>query len=293
MESICETILSEAAKRSNSKLSSITLAFLASHRQTEMDTDDKCSRSVTEPIQKTLRRTVLVISQSPSSNTEPRSAKCAKPHDILIPLIQKAHGIVVKTVSWRCLVDQSFFYEEEECDTAMPMPSHRAAAVSAVRAKDIESLRKLLRMTKGEDYEDTRTKEISSRLLLTRCRSKFGDSLLHMACRWGHTEVVQFLLEQGMPIRLIDDSGRTPLHDACWTSVPQFGIVQRLISVAPELLLVQDQRGHTPLQFIRPEHASQWNAFLFRHRHLLRPLHEAFVHHSESNPSISSSSSRC
>jgi ankyrin repeat protein len=293
MDGTSESMLSQAAKRSNSKLSSITQAFLASHHQRDMVNNDKYSRTATRPIEKTLQRTVLVISQSPSSNVEPSSEKCAKPHDILIPLIRKAHGIAVKNVSWRYLVDQAFFFEEEVCDTAKPTPSDHAAAVSAVRAKDIESLRKLLQMTRGQENKDTSAQEVSSGLLLTRCRSKFGDSLLHMACRWGHAEVVQFLLEQGMPIRLIDDSGRTPLHDACWTSVPQFTIVERLISVAPELLLIQDQRGHTPLQFIRPEHAPQWNSFLFRHRQLLRPLHEAFFHNPASNPSIVSSSSRC
>jgi hypothetical protein len=259
------------------KLSSITQAFLSHHQI--MVNNDECTATSTAAIPirttaKNLRRTVVVINQSPvqvvPSGT---STKCAKPHDILIPLIRKAHGIQVQTVSWRCLADKSFF---EVCDNPTGgSSSYHAVAVNAVRAKDVESLRQLL--LEGD--------EEGSSALLTKCRSKFGDSLLHMACRWGHLEVVQFLLEQGMPTRLVDDIGRTPLHDACWTSVPQFSIVERLIQEAPELLLVQDHRGHTPLQFIRPEHASQWNSFLHQHQQLLRPTHGAF--HCDTAPSSS------
>merc|ERR1712232_101050 len=50
--------------------------------------------------------------------------------------------------------------------------------------------------------------------------NRFGESLLHVACRRGHFDMVKFLvLEVGVSAsNIMDDYDRTPLHDACWTS---------------------------------------------------------------------------
>merc|ERR1712183_78962 len=56
-----------------------------------------------------------------------------------------------------------------------------------------------------------------------RCANRFGESLLHLACRRGRTDMVRFLVvEMGSPPRdvleTMDDCHKTPLHDACWTA---------------------------------------------------------------------------
>jgi hypothetical protein len=49
------------------------------------------------------------------------------------------------------------------------------------------------------------------------CCNRYGESLLHMACRRGFEEIVTFLTQgAGVEIRITDDCGRTPLHDALW-----------------------------------------------------------------------------
>ena len=48
-----------------------------------------------------------------------------------------------------------------------------------------------------------------------------------------------------------DDLGRAPLHDACWSSKPDFALVDALVAAAPAAaaLFRRDSRGHAPLNF--------------------------------------------
>jgi hypothetical protein len=47
---------------------------------------------------------------------------------------------------------------------------------------------------------------------------------------------------------------RTPLHDVCWTTEPNYDLVDMLIRIAPEHLLLEDVRRFTPFDYVRPEH---------------------------------------
>ena len=38
---------------------------------------------------------------------------------------------------------------------------------------------------------------------------------LHDACRRGHIEIVEYLVEHGANVNVSDNDGITPLHDAC------------------------------------------------------------------------------
>merc|ERR1739844_573061 len=77
--------------------------------------------------------------------------------------------------------------------------------ITAVREKDITTLRKMHQQG-----------------LTLQCCNRFGESIIHMACRRGLFEVVKFLVEEaGLSILLRDDYGRTPLHDAFWTPKPE------------------------------------------------------------------------
>ena len=104
------------------------------------------------------------------------------------------------------------------------------------------------------------------------CCNRFGESLLHMACRRGYTEIVRFMIEEaGVSLWIHDDFGRTPLHYSCWTPEPNLELLDLLVSKAPSLLLCSDVRGHMPMNYVRKEHWDQWVTFLKERRPLLAP----------------------
>jgi len=121
--------------------------------------------------------------------------------------------------------------------------------VSAIQNSDISALRKLQK-DDGQTYQS--------------CCNRFGESVTHMACRRGLASVVSFLLTEGNvnSIRICDDYGRTPMHDAIWCMAPNFEIMDMLIAKDPMLLLVTDKRGFTPFQYAKREDWSLWLHFL-------------------------------
>lgn len=54
-----------------------------------------------------------------------------------------------------------------------------------------------------------------------------GDTALHLACLYGHTDVARTLLEAGHGAAVLDDNGGTPLHDAAASG--HLDIVQLLL----------------------------------------------------------------
>ena len=126
-------------------------------------------------------------------------------------------------------------------------------AIAAVRSCDIDSLRSI--------HESGRS---------LRCCNRFGESLLHVACRRSTPEIVEFLLhEAGVCPRIRDDYGRTPLHDAVWRAHPEVNIVELILNVEPRLAFVEDVRGHKPFQYARREHWGRWREFLCENRELI------------------------
>ena len=75
-------------------------------------------------------------------------------------------------------------------------------------------------------------------------------------------------------VRMRDDGGRTPLHDACWNPTPQLKICQSIIERDPSLLLVADRRGCTAFQYARQEHWKVWRKFLFENKDCLLKLNQ-------------------
>jgi ankyrin repeat protein len=92
--------------------------------------------------------------------------------------------------------------------------------------------------------------------------NRFGESVMHLACRRGSTAVVRCLIERGGSLEVVDDFGRTPMHDACWTAEPCFELVTFLVSRNHRMLLHLDRRGSSPLCYVRKEHHGVWCAFL-------------------------------
>lgn len=144
------------------------------------------------------------------------------------------------------LRDQAFF----SAPTDEEISAYCNDVLTAVRTRDIKKLREL---------------HATGRPL--KCSNQFGESLLHLACRRSFGDVASFLVkEAGVTVRVRDDYGRTPLHDACWTCEPNFELLELIIKECPELLFVRDRRGHMPLEYARREH---WSAYVefFSQRH--------------------------
>lgn len=156
---------------------------------------------------------------------------------------------IIKVATQR-LSHESYFltYTEEQAE------AYNNEKVFAVQGDDVESLRALHHS--GE---------------IMQTSNRFGESLLHTSCRRGFVDIVRFFInEAGVSPRVRDDMGRTPMHDACWSSSPpNHDIMKLLITSAPELLLSKDRRGHSPFDYARREYWPHWVAFLNEHRQLI------------------------
>jgi ankyrin repeat protein len=129
----------------------------------------------------------------------------------------------------------------------------------------------VLKAIRTGDIEELRRFHESGRPL--KCSNKFGESLLHLACRRALVPVVDFLLnEAGVTVQVVDDMGRSPLHDAFWTCEPNFELVDLILNQCPDLLFVKDKRGHSPLNYARREHWGKWTEYLQSRSAILEPV---------------------
>ena len=136
---------------------------------------------------------------------------------------------------------KEFFKEPTEHDFS----SYQDDIISAFRERDI-----------------TKLKQIKEEGRSLQCCNRFGESLIHMACRRGFDDIVSFLLDEGVSLRVKDDFGRTPLVDAFWTAQPNQELVKLMILCEPSLLFISDKRGHTPLDYTRKNDWEAWVEFL-------------------------------
>eukprot|EP00565_Helicotheca_tamesis_P009317 CAMPEP_0185734930 /NCGR_PEP_ID=MMETSP1171-20130828/23865_1 /TAXON_ID=374046 /ORGANISM="Helicotheca tamensis, Strain CCMP826" /LENGTH=425 /DNA_ID=CAMNT_0028405063 /DNA_START=155 /DNA_END=1432 /DNA_ORIENTATION=+ len=170
------------------------------------------------------------------------------PHEFLKRIVESS-GYSSKSLPG--LSVESYFIEH----TSEQIEAYDNRITTAVRAEDVETLKQIY--TEGRPLQ---------------CSNRFGESIVHMACRRGSAKVLRFLLEVGNVSGLVrDDFGRTPMHDACWTREPDFEIVKMLTDRWPDLFLVSDKRGHTPLQYVRRDHWGKWCHFLTEYRDRLAP----------------------
>jgi len=135
--------------------------------------------------------------------------------------------------------------------------TYSTSAAKAVKKGDFSRLVQL--------YEDNPT-------IIDGCNEQ-GESLLHLACRSGNLQIVQFLLDKAptSAVRVQDKVGRTVLHEAVWTSKPNYDLILALLTKAPELLVVVDDRGFTALNYIPKTCWDDWNEFLEEQYKMLQP----------------------
>lgn len=126
------------------------------------------------------------------------------------------------------------------------LASYELDIIQAVRKNDIEYLRAA--RDNGKSLQ---------------CCNVFGESICHLACRRSSVDLVSYLVTEGkVSLNVRDDYGRTPLHDACWKMDPNFELVDLILDLEPELLLIADKRGHSPLDYCRREHWGAWVIYL-------------------------------
>jgi len=94
--------------------------------------------------------------------------------------------------------------------------------------------------------------------------NQFGENLLHLACRMGiHLEIIEFLIEDAhVKLNVRDRFGRTPLHNACMSALPQFHNINYVISQQPRMVLFEDDTGKIPFDLIPPRCFERWTRFL-------------------------------
>jgi hypothetical protein len=145
----------------------------------------------------------------------------------------------------------AFFQDPDEDQ----LDAYNFTTVRAVREKDLVKLRELLK--EGQNFN--------------AC-NRNGETLLHLACRRGDVETVEFLVrEAGVPTEARDSLGRTVFHDACWRPEPDFPLMDCLIGVvSPLLLIAEDRRGHSPFDYSRQENWPAWNVFLSKRKDLIK-----------------------
>ena len=133
--------------------------------------------------------------------------------------------------------------------------AYDADVLKAIRDSDLETLQKF---------------HLAGRPL--KCSNRFGESLLHLACRKSLSKVVQFLVyEAKVPLNVRDDMGRSPLHDAFWSPTVNTELVDLIVTKCPDLLLLADKRGHTPLNYARKHHWAEWNQYLESRKDMICP----------------------
>jgi hypothetical protein len=172
------------------------------------------------------------------------------PVDVAFQLFQE-NGYNMTVEDHEQLVQQLPFRKP----TSKMVQEYKPDKISLVRKMDMKGVRAL--HGQGESFD--------------AC-NRFGESLIHMACRRGCKEMVEFLVNEAkVSIFVRDDYGRTMLHDAFWTAEPNFALAAFLIKEAPEFLCVKDVRGHTPLNYVRKGDWSSWCNFLIQNKELLVP----------------------
>lgn len=96
----------------------------------------------------------------------------------------------------------------------------------------------------------------------------FGESIIHMACRRGNYQLLKTFSDGGCSVQVSDDFGRTPLHDACWTSEPCFKSIELVLDKDIRLFNILDCRGFTPLNYVKKENWSKWIEFFNTKKHI-------------------------
>ena len=176
----------------------------------------------------------------------PDPSQNVDPDVFLAQLLQAQYGFTLKTKAALDMEDGFFPEITDEQITAYNMK-----LVVACRENDVDTVKSLVEKDGME----------------ADCCNRFGESLLHMACRRGFKEMVQyFLTDAKLDVRIRDDVGERPCMTHAGMLRAQPEILKWLIEKDPSLLLISDKRGSTPFQYARPQDWPIWRQFLLDNR---------------------------
>lgn len=212
------------------------------------------------------------------------------PSKFLLSILENDDSIDHKNIQYLSYESQktdltNFYFDP----TPEEIDAYKCDVLDAVRSQDMETVQQY--------HKEGRP---------LKCSNRFGESLLHLACRQGLTKVATFLIEDAnVPVQIRDDYGRNPAHDCCWASNPNniFEVFQCIIQKCPDLLYLQDRRGYTPLSYARPEHWKKFNQFLLEQdpqslvpKHLFhnkKQQQQGVQEEDSSSPSLESEATCC
>jgi hypothetical protein len=144
--------------------------------------------------------------------------------------------------------------------TSLQLASHGIALARAINRSDSDLLRKLL----------------SCGLSPNPCNAH-GESAIHKVCRTAKANLLQTFIDYKCSVQISDDFGRTPFHDACWTSKPNFEVIELLLGIDNQLPFIIDCRSNPPLSYVTRNLWKPWNDFLDRVKDRYWPEQEGRV----------------
>jgi len=184
----------------------------------------------------------------------------AKPSDYWKSLLEEWNVPILDTVGIEQELDKSnVVFVETTADRVEAYQN--IELLTAVRRRDLVVLNKIA------------AEKRAAGTTMNAC-NRFGESLLHLACRKGSFGVVELMVGPSCDCSLLvrDDYGRTVLHDACWTVNPPWDLIKLILKKAPVLWRVSDVRGHLALQYVPKTAWPQWWAFLSKNKDLLQRI---------------------
>jgi hypothetical protein len=192
---------------------------------------------------------------APTSNRQ--SVTMEKRPAVKVPSLSPAQYWKRALAEWNITIqptrDQSYFLQA----TSERIQAYDRDLLVAIRRQDLTQLQSMME---------------GGKLRHNACNA-FGESLLHLACRKGMTQVVQFLVGTAkLSCWVHDDYGRTIAHDMCWTVQPNWSLVQFVLQQAPILLTLSDVRGHIALDYVPKSDWDAWLDFLAERKSDLKEL---------------------
>ncbi|VEU38790.1 unnamed protein product [Pseudo-nitzschia multistriata] len=139
----------------------------------------------------------------------------------------------------------------------------------------------LLKALRGADLEKLRTlKDEKEKNYDLDARNQFGENLVHLACRMALSlDVLKFLVEETkIPVNVRDRFGRTPLHNACMSALPNFDNIDFLIKTAPKLAVFEDDKNKIPFELIPQRVFERWIRY-FSEMNVLKKLTTELAKH--------------
>ena len=123
--------------------------------------------------------------------------------------------------------------------------------LKALRGGDLEKLRSLKEEKGGEEFD-------------LEARNQFGENLVHLACRMGMSgDMLKFLVEDAkVPLNVRDRFGRTPLHNACMSAIPNFDNIDFVMRHAPKLVVFEDDKNKIPFELVPQRVFGRWTRFM-------------------------------